>query len=60
VPQPLVEQLKEGGRMIVPVGDRYGQRLYLLVKRAGKVEQRAVLPVMFVPMTGESEKRGEE
>lgn len=59
VPEPLVAQLKEGGRMIIPVGDRYGQRLYLLEKRAGKVEQRAVLPVMFVPMTGESDRRKE-
>lgn len=57
VPEPLVQQLKEGGRMIIPVGDANGQRLYVLVKRDGKTEQRAVLPVMFVPMTGESEKR---
>jgi protein-L-isoaspartate(D-aspartate) O-methyltransferase len=59
VPQPLVEQLQEGGRMIIPVGYAYGQRLYLVEKRAGKVEQRAVLPVMFVPMTGESQRRAE-
>jgi protein-L-isoaspartate(D-aspartate) O-methyltransferase len=59
VPKPLVEQLKEGGRMIIPVGDASGQRLYLLEKRAGQIEQRAVLPVMFVPMTGESQRRTE-
>lgn len=52
VPQPLVEQLKEGGRMIIPVGPDGGvQELYLLEKRGGEVKQRAVLPVHFVPMT---------
>ena len=54
VPQPLVDQLKEGGRMIIPVGESPHQSLYLLEKREGRVEQRAVLPVRFVPMTGEA------
>lgn len=53
IPQPLVEQLKEGGRMIIPVGPPGHQELYLLEKKAGRVEKRAVLPVRFVPMTGE-------
>lgn len=54
VPQPLVEQLKEGGRMIIPVGPEGGvQELYLLEKHGGAVKQRAVLPVHFVPMTRE-------
>ena len=57
VPEPLVQQLKEGGRMVIPVGDFGDQQLYLLEKRGGKVERRAVLPVMFVPMTGEIERR---
>jgi protein-L-isoaspartate(D-aspartate) O-methyltransferase len=52
VPQPLVDQLKEGGRMIIPVGPAGNQELYLLSKKGDKVEQRAVLPVRFVPMTG--------
>jgi protein-L-isoaspartate(D-aspartate) O-methyltransferase len=57
VPQPLVEQLKEGGRMIIPVGDAsWGQSLYLLEKREGKVRQSAVLPVRFVPMTGKAQR----
>ena len=56
VPQPLIDQLKEGGRMIVPVGESGAQELYLLEKRAGKIERRAVLPVRFVPMTGRAEK----
>src|SRR6266850_4704237 len=51
VPQPLVDQLKEGGRMIIPVGPLGDQELFVLQKKAGKVERRAVLPVRFVPMT---------
>lgn len=57
VPDPLVSQLKEGGRMIIPVGDFGDQSLYVLEKRAGKVEKRAVLQVRFVPMTGKSERK---
>lgn len=53
VPQPLVEQLKDGGRMIIPVGPPGHQELYLLEKKGGRIEKRAVLPVRFVPMTGE-------
>jgi protein-L-isoaspartate(D-aspartate) O-methyltransferase len=52
VPQPLVDQLKDGGRMIIPVGPPDDQQLYLLRKRGAKLEQQAVLPVRFVPMTG--------
>jgi len=52
IPRPLVDQLKEGGRMIIPVGPDGGvQELYLLEKRQGRIEKRAVLPVRFVPMT---------
>lgn len=54
VPEPLVRQLREGGRMIIPVGPAGEQNLYLLTKRQGRLEQRAVLPVRFVPMTGEA------
>jgi protein-L-isoaspartate(D-aspartate) O-methyltransferase len=53
VPQPLIDQLKEGGRMIIPVGGHEMQQLYLLEKHAGKLTQRAVLPVNFVPLTCE-------
>lgn len=52
IPAPLTEQLKEGGRMIIPVGPQYDQVLYLLEKREGQIRRRAVLPVRFVPMTG--------
>jgi protein-L-isoaspartate(D-aspartate) O-methyltransferase len=57
VPQPLAQQLKEGGRMIIPVGGRFEQQLYLLEKQNGQLRQRAVEPVRFVPMTGEAEKK---
>ena len=52
VPQPLVEQLKENGRMIIPVGEFGDQNLVLIEKRDGQIARRAVLPVRFVPMTG--------
>ena len=51
VPQPLVDQLKEGGRMIIPVGPAGNQEIYILEKKGAKIEKRAVLPVRFVPMT---------
>lgn len=58
IPQPLVDQLAEGGRMIIPVGPRgEPQQLVLLRKSGGKIEERKVLPVVFVPMTGEAERR---
>lgn len=55
VPQPLIDQLKEGGRMVVPVGDEGAvQELVLLRKKDGSVERESVMHVRFVPMTGES------
>ena len=56
VPQPLIEQLKDGGRMIIPVGPAWDQALVLLRKRGGKMERQTVLPVRFVPMTGQARK----
>jgi protein-L-isoaspartate(D-aspartate) O-methyltransferase len=54
IPPALIEQLRPGGRMVIPVGPRHGdQHLVLLTKdAAGKVTQRTVLPVAFVPLTG--------
>jgi protein-L-isoaspartate(D-aspartate) O-methyltransferase len=55
VPPKLVEQLREGGRMIVPVGERFQQTLYLFQKQDGKLIKETLLPVLFVPMTGKAE-----
>jgi len=55
VPQPLVEQLADGGLMVIPVGERYEQTLYLYRKRGEKLEAEALLPTLFVPMTGKAE-----
>lgn len=57
VPAPLVEQLKEGGRMIIPVGERYRQVFHLLKKENGGLKTEALRPTLFVPMTGEAEVR---
>ena len=54
VPQPLLDQLKDGGRMIIPVGHFGNQQLVLLRKEKGELQRQAVLPVRFVPMTGEA------
>ena len=52
VPEPLVSQLKDGGRLIIPVGEKGGiQQLVLLRKRGGKILQENKLDVRFVPMT---------
>lgn len=55
VPQPLIDQLAEGGMMIIPVGERYQQTLYLMRKTDGKLEREALRPTLFVPMTGTAE-----
>ena len=54
VPEPLIEQLKPGGRLVIPVGHAdFGQELLLLRKlEDGRIERREVLPVIFVPLTG--------
>lgn len=50
IPEPLQDQLAEGGRMIIPVDALFGQELVLLTKTGGKLVRREVLPVRFVPM----------
>lgn len=57
VPRPLVEQLREGGRMIIPLGTRYQQVFHLFEKRNGQLTAKKLLPTLFVPMTGEAEKQ---
>jgi len=58
VPPPLLKQLKEGGRLIIPIGSTlYFQNLTLITKKNGKPKVRHVLGVTFVPMIGEAKKR---
>jgi len=53
IPDSLLEQLSDGGRMIIPVGDRYSQVLTRVVKRSGKVLTTPLFPCVFVPLIGE-------
>lgn len=59
VPVPLVEQLREGGRMVIPVGERYQQTLYVYRKHQGQLEPVETRPTLFVPMTGKAETERE-
>ncbi len=55
IPPKLIEQLKENGRIIAPVGAEYGvQYLVISTKQAGSLKHKSVLPVRFVPMTGKA------
>lgn len=57
IPERLVEQLGEGGRMILPLGaEPFSQSLTLVTKQAGKLEKKPITDVVFVPMTGEMGK----
>ncbi len=58
IPPNLIKQLKEGGRLIVPLGSTvYFQTLTLATKRKGQLEVEQLCPVAFVPMTGEMQKK---
>jgi protein-L-isoaspartate(D-aspartate) O-methyltransferase len=60
VPQPLIDQLAEGGRLVIPVGGTWEiQQLKLYRKQQGKLKVAEVLPVRFVPMTGKVRDPGE-
>jgi protein-L-isoaspartate(D-aspartate) O-methyltransferase len=52
IPQPLVDQLTEGGIMVIPVGNTGFQYLYRVKKVGGEAETEKVIPVSFVPLTG--------
>ena len=56
IPDPLVDQLADGARMVIPLGDFY-QQLMVIKKTGDGVEERSVIPVRFVPMTGEIEQQ---
>jgi protein-L-isoaspartate(D-aspartate) O-methyltransferase len=55
VPPPLIEQLKPGGRMVIPVGGRFTTQWLLLIEKNddGGIVTRQIAPVLFVPLTGE-------
>jgi protein-L-isoaspartate(D-aspartate) O-methyltransferase len=58
IPSPLIDQLKEGGRLILPLGSTvYYQTLTLIKKVKGKLNVEHITDVRFVPMIGEAEKR---
>jgi protein-L-isoaspartate(D-aspartate) O-methyltransferase len=58
IPDPLIRQLKEGGRMVIPAGEPWAvQELLLVEKKDGKVTTESVLPVRFVPLTREKPAR---
>jgi protein-L-isoaspartate(D-aspartate) O-methyltransferase len=56
IPQPLIDQLKDGGRMAIPLGTRFDQTVYLVEKQGGRLTQRALKPTLFVPMTGRAQR----
>ncbi len=58
IPPPLIEQLKDGGRLIIPLGStREFQTLTLVTKKGNDLETRFITGVVFVPLTGEAQKR---
>ncbi len=57
IPDPLLDQLAEGGHLVIPVGAFY-QELKVIAREADQFTERSVIPVRFVPMTGEVERQG--
>ena len=56
IPQPLLDQLAPGGRMVIPVGGFFQELKVFSKDASGAVTEQAILPVRFVPMTGEVNK----
>lgn len=54
IPQPLIDQLGEGGRLVIPVGDEI-QELLLVIREGETIRKMPTIPVRFVPMTGEAQ-----
>jgi protein-L-isoaspartate(D-aspartate) O-methyltransferase len=59
IPGPLIKQLKEGGIMLIPLGERYQQVFHLFKKKDGNLERTELISTFFVPMTGVSEENRE-
>ncbi|MBN1614611.1 MAG: protein-L-isoaspartate(D-aspartate) O-methyltransferase [Deltaproteobacteria bacterium] len=57
IPKPLVDQLKPGGRMVIPVGESFQELILITKGRDGAVGKKSLLPVRFVPMTGEVQEK---
>ncbi len=55
VPQPILDQLAEGGRLVIPVGEG-SQELLILKRESGRLMQKKLIPVKFVPMTGAAQR----
>jgi protein-L-isoaspartate(D-aspartate) O-methyltransferase len=55
IPQPLVDQLKVGAKLVIPVGDVF-QELMVITKTETGIQKMNAIPVRFVPMTGEAER----
>ena len=55
LPPPLLQQLKPGGKLVIPVGERHGYQELLLIEvdNNGEINKQSVLPVRFVPLTGD-------
>jgi protein-L-isoaspartate(D-aspartate) O-methyltransferase len=60
IPQPLIDQLKDGGRMVIPLGGRFDQVVHLIVKKNGKLYDKQLKPTLFVPMTGRAQREAAE
>jgi protein-L-isoaspartate(D-aspartate) O-methyltransferase len=52
IPQPLLDQLAQGGRLLIPIGDREEQKLVVAVRKNGRIEVHEEAPVRFVPLVG--------
>ena len=56
IPQPLLDQLKQSGRLIAPVGNEF-QELVLITRKGERFVRKRLIPVRFVPMTGQAQKK---